>query len=328
MNPVIDVKSEADFQQAIKNAKKELVVVHFWAPWATQCEQMNLAMEELAKQFVRVHLIRLEAEEIPEVSQHFEIVAVPTFIFIKNGQKIDRLDGAHVPELEKMIKKNLDAIAPITDSIQTSKEMLDNKLKRLINSAPCILFMKGSPETPRCGFSKQTIALLQKYNAEFSTFDILEAPDVRQGLKEYSNWPTYPQLYINGKLIGGLDILKEMDEEDELDEMLPKPTTKESLEDRLKKLINQDKIMLFMKGEPDAPRCGFSKKIVEILKEIGTKFGHFDILTDDEVRQGLKTFSKWPTYPQIYVKGELLGGLDIIRDMQEDGELEDALKTD
>jgi len=70
-----------------------------------------------------------------------------------------------------------------------------------------------------------------------------------------------------------------------------------------------------MKGTPDAPRCGFSNQIVEVLKVNDISFSSFDILEDNEVRQGLKEFSEWPTYPQLYIKGELMGGLDIVKEM-------------
>ncbi|XP_071089371.1 glutaredoxin-3-like [Haliotis cracherodii] len=96
----------------------------------------------------------------------------------------------------------------------------------------------------------------------------------------------------------------------------------------LKQLVNKAPVMLFMKGQPDAPRCGFSKTTVAILGETGVKYDTFDILSDNEVRQGLKTFSNWPTYPQLYVKGELIGGLDIIKELKESGELESTLKGD
>jgi Grx4 family monothiol glutaredoxin len=72
-------------------------------------------------------------------------------------------------------------------------------------------------------------------------------------------------------------------------------------------------------------QCGFSRTIVGMLKEDGVSFGHFNILEDEEVRQGLKTYSDWPTYPQVYVKGELIGGLDILKEMKEDGSLKDQL---
>ena len=84
--------------------------------------------------------------------------------------------------------------------------------------------------------------------------------------------------------------------------------------------------MLFMKGVPSAPRCGFSKQIVAILDEMEVDYDGFNILEDEEVRQGLKEFSDWPTFPQLYSNGELLGGLDIIKEMRDSGELEQELK--
>ena len=85
-------------------------------------------------------------------------------------------------------------------------------------------------------------------------------------MKKYSDWPTYPQLYVNGDLIGGLDIVKEMVANGELKSTVP---ATESLDDRLKKLVNKEPIMLFMKGSPDGPRCGFSRTTVELLDSIG-----------------------------------------------------------
>ena len=188
-----------------------------------------------------------------------------------------------------------------------------------------MLFMKGSPDAPRCGFSRQIVEILQAEKVAFGHFDILTDEEVRQGLKTYSNWPTYPQLYGDGALIGGLDIVKEMKEDGELKAALPATATAEPLDARLKKLTAQSPVMLFMKGSPDAPRCGFSRQIVELLNGESVTFGHFDILSDEEVRQGLKTFSNWPTYPQLYAEGSLIGGLDIVKEMKEDGELKAAL---
>lgn len=100
-----------------------------------------------------------------------------------------------------------------------------------------------------------------------------------------------------------------------------------SIEQRLKSLINQQPIMVFIKGTPEQPRCGFTRTLLLILKQMNVQFGHFDILSDEEVRQSLKAYSKWPTYPQLYVKGALIGGVDIIQDLHENGELENVLKS-
>jgi Grx4 family monothiol glutaredoxin len=82
--------------------------------------------------------------------------------------------------------------------------------------------------------------------------------------------------------------------------------------------------MLFMKGNPKDPCCGFSRKVVDVLNAEGVKFGSFDVLSDDAVRQGLKEFSNWPTFPQLYVQGELLGGCDIVSEMHQSGELKEV----
>jgi len=98
-----------------------------------------------------------------------------------------------------------------------------------------------------------------------------------------------------------------------------------ALNARLKSLTHRADVMLFMKGNPDTPRCGFSRTICEILSNADIQFDSFDILEDNDIRQGLKSFSQWPTYPQLYVKGSLVGGLDIVQEMARDGNLKDQL---
>lgn len=92
-------------------------------------------------------------------------------------------------------------------------------------------------------------------------------------------------------------------------------------ENKYEQLINRARVMVFIKGTPQEPKCGFSRQLIQILDAEGFEYGFFDILTDDSVRQGLKKFSNWPTFPQLYVRGELIGGLDIVQQLQEDGEL-------
>ncbi|KNG81341.1 hydroperoxide and superoxide-radical responsive glutathione-dependent oxidoreductase, partial [Aspergillus nomiae NRRL 13137] len=90
--------------------------------------------------------------------------------------------------------------------------------------------------------------------------------------------------------------------------------SKEALFARLGELVKAAPVMLFMKGTPSAPQCGFSRQLVGILRERSVKYGFFNILADEDVRQGLKEFADWPTFPQLWVSGELVGGLDIVKD--------------
>ena len=95
-----------------------------------------------------------------------------------------------------------------------------------------------------------------------------------------------------------------------------------TLQDRIRQQIGEAPVVLFMKGTPVFPQCGFSAAVVQILRHIGVKFKGIDVLADPSVRQGIKEFSNWPTLPQLYVKGEFVGGCDIVREMFERGELQ------
>merc|ERR1711907_582184 len=127
----------------------------------------------------------------------------------KDDEELDRLEGVDAGALAAFFNKHA-AIA------QDAKAELETRLKSLISESPVMLFMKGNPSEPKCGFSRTAVQLLNENDVTFGTFDILSDEDVRQGLKAFSNWPTYPQLYSNGELLGGLDILKELIEEGEL----------------------------------------------------------------------------------------------------------------
>ena len=95
-----------------------------------------------------------------------------------------------------------------------------------------------------------------------------------------------------------------------------------TIHDRIRQQITDNSVVLFMKGTPVFPQCGFSATVVQILSHMGVKFKGIDVLADSSVREGIKEFSSWPTIPQLYVKGEFIGGCDIVREMFETGELQ------
>ena len=94
-----------------------------------------------------------------------------------------------------------------------------------------------------------------------------------------------------------------------------------SIEDRIKDQLSSHPVLVYMKGTPDFPQCGFSAQVVGALKQIGGEFAYVNILEDPELRDGLKAFANWPTFPQLWVGGELVGGCDIVTEMHQSGEL-------
>ncbi len=98
-------------------------------------------------------------------------------------------------------------------------------------------------------------------------------------------------------------------------------------EEIIKKFISENDVCLFMKGTPEAPQCGFSMAVSNLLKHLGVNFKGINVLEDEKLRQGIKVFSDWPTIPQLYIKGEFVGGCDIVKEMFEKGELKNLLQN-
>ena len=98
------------------------------------------------------------------------------------------------------------------------------------------------------------------------------------------------------------------------------------INERIKQQLSEHSVLLYMKGSPDFPQCGFSARVTGILRALGTEFAYINIFEDPELREALKAYSSWPTYPQLYVNGELIGGCDIAMELYESGELKQLIE--
>lgn len=296
----------------------------FHATWHAHSQDLVKVIGELQKAYQGVKFNCIDADNDAATVQKYQVSNVPTLVVCIPGQKTKRIESdITAPNLLKLVR-SLPA-----ESTENKEELrqanLNQRIQALIESAPIMVFMKGAKAEPRCKFSKKLMKMFLDIGlTNFNTFNVLEDEDVRQGIKTYSNWKTFPQVYVDGNLIGGVDIVEEMIDGDEFQELIEPHM--ETIEDKLKRLINKDRVMLFMKGDPDHPRCGFSNRMIELLRSTSSsQFSSFDILSDNAVRQGLKTYSNWPTYPQLYIDGELVGGLDVCQELAEDGELKEML---
>jgi len=104
-------------------------------------------------------------------------------------------------------------------------------------------------------------------------------------------------------------------------------TLTSEIKSKIDSIINQDKIVVFMKGNKLMPQCGFSNNVVQILNILGVPFQTFDVLSDYEVRQGIKEYSNWPTIPQVYINGEFIGGSDILIELYQNGQLQEMVEV-
>lgn len=206
-----------------------LLVISFHAPWAAPCAQMATVLKTLAAEYPAdnsTSWVSLNAEELSDVSEKYDVTAVPFLVLSKGGQVLETVSGSSAVKVRNAIETHAgkpgaaatngngsatNGDAMVVDETETdpakAKEELNKRLEELVKAAPVMLFMKGTPSAPQCGFSRQLVAMLREHSVKYGFFNILADDEVRQGLKEFADWPTYPQLWIDGELVGGLDIV-------------------------------------------------------------------------------------------------------------------------
>lgn len=240
MASVQEIPDETAFQSTVSALPAStLAVVYFHAPWAKPCEQMSVVLKTLASTYsadTPIAFLSINAEELPEVSEAYDVTAVPYIVLQKGGKTLETVSGSDASKVRAAVEKHAgagsgqsslppaqtvtrpqengnSAQAPATapeqtpSEQQTSKEELHQRLSELVKAAPVMLFMKGTPSAPQCGFSRQTVSILREKGIRYGFFNILADDEVRQGLKEFADWPTFPQLWADGELVGGLDIV-------------------------------------------------------------------------------------------------------------------------
>ncbi|EME49019.1 hypothetical protein DOTSEDRAFT_67904 [Dothistroma septosporum NZE10] len=254
------IAGEDDFNATIAALPPTcLAVIYFNADWAEPCKNMGLFLTTLAATYEqttppRIAFLSLDAEELSDISETYNVSQVPFIALQKDGKVLETVIGTDSSQVRSAVEKHAEG-GVNEQSLPPAQTV--NKAEQ--NSS--------TPQTNGGGLAKY-------------------APGA-------SDPVTAPQ-YSAEKMDGS--------------------NSKEDLNQRLSELVKAAPVMLFMKGTPSAPQCGFSRQTVSILRERGVRYGFFNILADDEVRQGLKEFSEWPTFPQVYVGGELVGGLDILKE--------------
>jgi Grx4 family monothiol glutaredoxin len=245
---VIEIQSDNQFTELTTSVSAStLIIIYFNTPWAAPCAQMNSVFKSLAEVHPTATFVSVNADEFPDISESFDVSAVPYFVLVRDSTILKELSGADPKELATSIQALLEPARgsssgekpaegaaaepgssatagdqqnsqqqqqPPAREEEESEAELNARLSKLVNAAPVMLFMKGTPASPQCGFSRQLVAILREHQVRFGFFDILKDNSVRQGLKAFSDWPTFPQLYINGELQGGLDIIRESVQED------------------------------------------------------------------------------------------------------------------
>jgi Grx4 family monothiol glutaredoxin len=208
------------------------------------CKNMTTVLQTLASSYpvtdpLTTSWVSMNAEEVVDVSDSFDVSAVPYLVLTRNKEILETVSGSDAAKVRSAIEKHANNAGAKGDGVSTmatngtgvqtvdtssygtsdavtiptsaeqpkSKEDLHKRLSELVKAAPVMLFMKGTPSAPQCGFSRQLVAILRENSVKYGFFNILADDEVRQGLKEFADWPTFPQLWVEGELVGGLDIV-------------------------------------------------------------------------------------------------------------------------
>lgn len=257
MSTVTELTSDSDFHSHIGSLPPTTTIaISFHTPWAAPCEQMRTILSTLASSYPpqtppTVSFLSLNAEDLPDISESYDVTAVPFLVLQRDGKVLETVSGSDASKVRDAVErhagkggntgklglppaldatpradngaeanggvsKDLSGYAPGANDPKTAPEMssragereeLDKRLEELVKAAPVMLFMKGTPSTPQCGFSRQLVGLLREKGVRYGFFNILADEEVRQGLKAWADWPTFPQLWVGGELVGGLDIV-------------------------------------------------------------------------------------------------------------------------
>ncbi|KAF9650208.1 glutaredoxin [Thelephora ganbajun] len=225
MSAVHVVESAEHFKSLLSADLTRVSLINFWAPWANPCVQMNIFVEKLSKKYPQALVLQVEADEQADIAESFDVEAVPTFLILQGHTLLQRISGADAKKLTESMERFVKP-TPLVDPLSSTeklpagdlqapadeaeKEKLNARLKVLMEQDMVMLFMKGTPDAPRCGFSRKIVNLLRDQDVKYSSFDILSDESVRSGLKVYNDWPTFPQLIVKGEFVGGLDVVQEM----------------------------------------------------------------------------------------------------------------------
>jgi Grx4 family monothiol glutaredoxin len=235
MSTIKEITSLEGWEQHTSSlSPSTLLIISFHAPWAAPCAQMATVLSTLASEYPvtgspSTSWVSINAEELSDISERYNVTAVPFLVLVRGGQVLETVSGSSAAKVRAAIEDHAKQYAPTgtagaatngnaasvdkasSEATQADpekqKEELFKRIGDLVKAAPVMLFMKGAPSEPKCGFSRQLVAILRENAVKYGFFNILADDEVRQGLKEFADWPTYPQLWIDGELVGGLDIV-------------------------------------------------------------------------------------------------------------------------
>ncbi|KAJ5928640.1 thioredoxin [Penicillium verhagenii] len=223
MSMLTETTSRADLSSQLEAlSPSALLVLYFYTPWTEYSTKLRPLLSSIASQCPTttpptISFLSINAKNLLEISKEYGVSKAPCIVYLRNGQILESIKGSDLTEVCNALRRYTGISTKIPLSPDQSahplelSEALITHLTELVRTAPVMLFMKGTPNSPLCRFSRRLVGILNENNISYDSFNILTDEDVRQGLKGFGDWPTFPQLWVNGEMVGGLDIASSSD---------------------------------------------------------------------------------------------------------------------
>ncbi|KAJ5887980.1 thioredoxin [Penicillium taxi] len=220
MSKLIEITSKAEFSSHLATlSPSALLVLYFYTPWTAFCTQMSATMSTIALQYPAsdpptISFISINAKELLDIAKEHGVSKAPSVVCLRSDQVLELIRGSDPTKVCDALNRHagVNVTTVLTIPALKSKESndaLNARLTKLVKAAPVMLFLKGTPDSPMCRFSRRLVRILREHGIDYNYFNVLGDENVREGLKEFGDWPTFPQLWVDGELVGGLDIVRE-----------------------------------------------------------------------------------------------------------------------
>jgi Grx4 family monothiol glutaredoxin len=255
--------------------------------------------------------------------KHGVETAPTVLIFHPHKTDVEKLVNPSPETLNEEIEKQNEYYRSVLNS---ERERVFKEIKLILASAPLVVFIKGTPTEPKCKFTRRLLAHFTNLELTFKSFNILEDERIRQWLKVYSNWQTYPQIYINKEFVGGIDVLDQLIEDGEFMDMVPKECKKLPPVEVFEEMLSSFDVVVLIEGLPDKTTSESSKSILETLDKNSIKYVTVDFtVLGEEVKKHIQEKYAVDSCPYIFLKRKSFGNEETLQKHINDGNLEDVI---
>ena len=273
----------------------------------------------MSKKYKNLVFTWIDCDQFVDLVDKYQVETAPTvLIFHPHKDDVDKIVNPS-PEL---FGQEIEKANEYYSSLSNIKE----EIEEILNSAPMVGFIKGTPSEPKCKFTRRLLGHFNQIEVTFKHFNILENEKIRAWVKVYSNWKTYPQVYINGEFVGGIDVVSELVEEGEFIDMVPQECKKLPPVEVFEQMLGSFDVVVLIDGLPYKTSNTVSESMIKTLDDNSIKYVTVDYLSlEDQVKDHIKTTYNVSESPYIFLKKVPFGNEEVLLKVINEGALETTI---